>query len=160
MRTRRLHRMSIDDGGSGVGARALLPIERDGTLDAALHSALESGAAKRDDPRAIRKSGVMRYAPERASQLTVARKERRTRMRKIALVFVLAVAAVPIAAKYKVKQKSFEPVVIHDVRSIAGRYVGIANDFEVELMVDANGKVAGTLVQRGKTTALRDIVID
>src|SRR5947207_245410 len=58
MRTRRLHRMSIDDGGSGVGARVLLPIECDGTLDAALDSALESGAAERNDPRAIRKSGL------------------------------------------------------------------------------------------------------
>lgn len=80
-------------------------------------------------------------------------------MKKI-FVAIALVAALPLLAKYKVKHKSFEPIAVRDAQAIAGRYVGIEHEFEIELSVDANGKVTGVLEKNGVKTPLRDLVID
>ena len=80
-------------------------------------------------------------------------------MKKI-FIAVALLAAAPLFAKYKVKQKSFEAVVVHDVCAITGRYVGIEGDFEIELNVDANGRVGGVLIRDHFEQPLKDVVID
>lgn len=79
-------------------------------------------------------------------------------MRKLAVALAL-LAALPLAAKTKHKQKEFDPIVIRDARTIAGRYIGIERDFVIDIAVDAGGKVSGTLQQFGAVTPLK-IVID
>jgi hypothetical protein len=81
-------------------------------------------------------------------------------MRKLALAMVLFAASLPLGAKVKYKQKEFDPVVVRDVRAVAGRYVGIQRDFVVELAVSANGKLSGTLHRFGTDTPLQNITID
>ena len=80
-------------------------------------------------------------------------------MKKI-FVAIALFAALPLFAKYKVKQKSFEPIAVRDVHAIAGRYVGIEHEFEIELSVDANGKVSGVLERNAVKTPLEGLVID
>jgi hypothetical protein len=80
-------------------------------------------------------------------------------MRKLALALAL-LAALPIAAKTKYKQKEFDPIPIRDGRTIAGTYVGIERDFVIDIAVDAGGKVSGTLRQFGAVTPLKNIAID
>jgi len=79
-------------------------------------------------------------------------------MKKIFIAIAL-LATLPVLAKYKVKHKSFEPVIVHDVHAIAGHYVGIEGEFEIDLRVAGN-TVTGTLVRDGVEQPLRDIVID
>jgi len=79
-------------------------------------------------------------------------------MKKIFIAIAL-LAALPLFAKYKVKHKSFEPVVVHDVRTIAGHYIGIEGEFEIDLRVSGDS-VSGVLVRSGGEQPLRDIVID
>ena len=79
-------------------------------------------------------------------------------MRKIFVAIVLF-AALPALAKYKVKHKSFEPVIVRDVHTIAGRYVGIEGEFEIDLKVSGDS-VSGVLVRSGGEQPLRDVVID
>src|SRR3954463_11845666 len=80
-------------------------------------------------------------------------------MKRIFIAIALLLV-VPAFAKYKVKQKSFEPIAVQDVRSVAGHYMGIENEFEIDLRVDASGKLMGTLVQNGVGVPLRDLVVD
>jgi len=79
---------------------------------------------------------------------------------KRAFVAIVLIAAIPALAKFKVKQKWFEPVVMRDARAAVGHYVGIEHEFEIDLRVDANGKLIGTFVQNGVDTPMRDLVID
>lgn len=80
-------------------------------------------------------------------------------MRKIFIAIALF-AAIPVLAKMKYKQKSFDPIAVRDVQSVVGRYIGIEHVFEIELKLDANGKLVGSLVQDGIGTPMRDPVID
>jgi hypothetical protein len=80
-------------------------------------------------------------------------------MRKLAVALAL-LAALPLAARVKHKQKEFDPIVIRDARTIAGRYIGIEREFVIDIAVDANGRVSGTLQQFGVVTPLRNIAID
>src|SRR5205823_4229610 len=83
-----------------------------------------------------------------------------TGMRQLASVLLFVAAAVPMAAKWKVKEKSFEPVAITDVRKAAGRYVGIDPDYVVDLKLDNDAKLNGKIVQFGVASTLRDIRIE
>ena len=78
-------------------------------------------------------------------------------MKQIASVLLLIVAAVPMGAKWKAKEKRFDPVAITDVRSAAGRYVGIDPDYVVNLKVDEYGKLSGTIHEFDVTIPLREI---
>jgi len=80
-------------------------------------------------------------------------------MRKLALALAL-LSALPLAAKVKNKHKEFVPVAIGDARTIAGHYVGIERDFEIDIDVSAAGKVSGTLHRFGTLTPLGNVVID
>ena len=79
-------------------------------------------------------------------------------MKKLFIAIALF-AALPLIAKYKVKQKSFEPIAVNDVSTIAGHYVGIEQELEIELRVDGN-RVSGILIRNGVTEPLRNLVID
>ena len=81
-------------------------------------------------------------------------------MRQLASLLLLVAAAVPMGAKWKVKEKTFEPVAITDVRKAAGRYVGIDPDYVVDLKLDDEAKLNGKLIQFGVASTLRDIKIE
>lgn len=81
-------------------------------------------------------------------------------MKHIASVLLLVVAALPMGAKWKTKEKRFDAVAVSNVRQIAGRYVGIDPDYVVRLEVDEYGKLSGTLSEFGVASTLRDIRID
>ena len=81
-------------------------------------------------------------------------------MRNITSVLLLVLAAVPLGAKWKVKEKSVEPIAITDVRKAAGRYVGIDPDYVVKLRLDDQGKLTGTVTEFGVTSTLRDLRIN
>jgi len=81
-------------------------------------------------------------------------------MSKLPTILLLLAAALPIGAKFKVKEKRYQPVPVTDVRQIAGRYVGIEPDFVVELRVSDTGVITGTLRNFGESAALRSIRLD
>ena len=81
-------------------------------------------------------------------------------MRQIASVLLLVLAAVPVAAKWKTKEKPFDPVAITDVRKATGRFVGIDPDYVVNLGLDSEGKLTGTVAEFGAVSTLRNIRID
>jgi hypothetical protein len=81
-------------------------------------------------------------------------------MRQIASVLLLVVAAIPMGAKWKTKEKRFDPVAITDVRKAAGHYVGIDPDYVIDLRLDDYGKLTGRLTHFGTTSTLRDVRID
>ena len=81
-------------------------------------------------------------------------------MRQLASVLLLIAAAVPMGAKWKVKEKTFDPVAINDVRKAAGHYVGIDPDYVVELKLDDDAKLNGKLIQFGVASTLREIRIE
>ena len=82
-------------------------------------------------------------------------------MNKTLVVCALALlAAMPASAKNKPpKVKTFEPVVVKDVRAIAGTYACLDRDFDVTLNV-GNGVIRGTLLDRGVTKPLKNIRFD
>ena len=80
-------------------------------------------------------------------------------MKQIASVLLLIVAALPMGAKWKAKEKRFDPVAITDVRQAAGRYVGIDPDYIVTLKLDDHGAVTGTIAEFGVASPLRDVQI-
>ncbi len=81
-------------------------------------------------------------------------------MRQLPALLLLATATLPIGAKWKFKEKRYDPVSITDIRQIAGRYVGIDPDFAIELRVSDDGIVTGTMRNFAQTSTLRSIRID
>jgi hypothetical protein len=81
-------------------------------------------------------------------------------MRQLASVLLLVVATVPVGAKWKTKEKTFEPVAITDVRKAAGRYVGIDPDYVVDLKLDDEARLSGKIIQFGVASPLRDLRIE
>ena len=45
-------------------------------------------------------------------------------MKQLPALLLLLTAALPIGAKWKVKEKRFDPIAVTNVQQIAGRYVG------------------------------------
>lgn len=76
------------------------------------------------------------------------------------MLLLLVAAALPIGAKWKFKEKRFDPVPVTDVRQIAGRYVGINPDFVIDFRVSDKGVITGTMRNFGQTAALQGIRID
>ena len=71
----------------------------------------------------------------------------------IALALCLASVCAPQASaqkKYKHKEKRFEPVARQDVRDYAGRYVGIEDDYVVEVRVGEDGRLSATSREGGR----------
>jgi len=81
-------------------------------------------------------------------------------MRQLPALLLLIAAALPIGAKWKIKEKRFDPVPVTNVRQIAGRYVGIDPDFVVNLQVSDEGVITGTLRNFGQSSSLRSIRVD
>ncbi len=81
-------------------------------------------------------------------------------MRQLPTLLLLIAAALPLGGKWKLKEKHFDPVRITDVRTIAGRYVGIDPDFTIELRLSDEGTISGTLRNFGQMATLRQIRID
>ena len=81
-------------------------------------------------------------------------------MKQLTTLLLLIAAAVPLGAKWKTKEKRFDPVAITDARQIVGRYVGIDPDFAVELRVSDSGIIAGTMRSFGTNATLTSIHID
>jgi hypothetical protein len=81
-------------------------------------------------------------------------------MRQLPALLLLIAATVPIGAKWKFKEKRYDPVSVTDIRQIAGRYVGIEPDFAIELRVSDDGVVTGTMRNFAQTNTLRSIRID
>jgi hypothetical protein len=81
-------------------------------------------------------------------------------MKHLAALLLLTTAALPLGAKWKVKEKRYDPVRITDVRQIAGRYIGIDPDFVIDLRLSEEGTLSGTMRSFGRMATLRDIRID
>src|SRR5438270_329797 len=81
-------------------------------------------------------------------------------MKQLSMLLLLVTAALPIGAKWKSKEKRFDPVEITNVRQIAGRYIGIEPDFVIDLRVGDDGIVSGTIRNFGQTATLQAIRID
>jgi hypothetical protein len=81
-------------------------------------------------------------------------------MKQLPALLLLLVASLPIGAKWKVKEKRFDPVAVTNVQQIAGRYVGINPDFVIDLKVSEDGVITGTMRNFGQTTTLRSIRVD
>jgi hypothetical protein len=81
-------------------------------------------------------------------------------MKQLPALLLLLVAALPIGAKWKVKEKRFDPVAVTNVQQIAGRYVGINPDFVIDLKVSDAGIITGTMRNFGQNSSLRSIRID
>ena len=81
-------------------------------------------------------------------------------MKQLPALLLLLIAALPIGAKWKVKEKRFDPVTITNVQRIAGRYVGIEPDFVIDLKVSDDGIITGSLRNFGQTSTLRSIRVD
>jgi hypothetical protein len=81
-------------------------------------------------------------------------------MKQLPALLLLLVAALPIGAKWKVKEKRFDPVAVTNVQRIAGRYVGIDPDFVIDLKVSDAGVITGALRNFDQTSSLRAIRID
>ncbi|HEX8163131.1 MAG TPA: hypothetical protein VF538_14775 [Pyrinomonadaceae bacterium] len=81
----------------------------------------------------------------------------------IALALCLASVCAPQASaqkKYKHKEKRFEPVARQDVRDYAGRYVGIEDDYVVEVRVGEGGRLVVTSREGQREARLEDLRID
>lgn len=78
------------------------------------------------------------------------------------LSFVLAVVwlglALPVAAKDKdkVKQKAFIPVAASDLRQYVGRYVGVEDEFWIDVTLGSGGALAVELHEHGERVTLLD----
>jgi hypothetical protein len=81
-------------------------------------------------------------------------------MKQLPALLVVLIAALPIGAKWKVKEKRFDPVAVTNVQQIAGRYVGINPDFVIDLKISAEGIITGTMRNFGQNSTLRSIRID
>ena len=81
-------------------------------------------------------------------------------MRQLAALLLLITAALPIGAKWKVKEKRFDPVTVTNVQQIAGRYVGIDPDYVLDLKISSEGVISGTIRNFGQTSNLRSIRVD
>jgi len=81
-------------------------------------------------------------------------------MKQLPALLLLLTAALPIGAKWKVKEKRFDPVAVTNVQQIAGRYVGIDPDFVINLKVSDEGIITGTMRNFGQNSSLRSIRID
>lgn len=82
-------------------------------------------------------------------------------MKTLASVLLLVVATLPLSAKWKEKEKRFDPVRITNVQQVEGRYVGIDPDYVVDLRLDADGRtISGSMTQFGVTSPLRDLRIN
>jgi len=81
-------------------------------------------------------------------------------MKQLPALLLLLTAALPLGAKWKVKEKRFDPVAVTNVQRIAGRYVGIDPDFVVDLRVSDTGVITGSLRNFEQTSSLRSIRID
>src|SRR2546428_13946998 len=76
-------------------------------------------------------------------------------MRQLAALLLLITAALPIGAKWKVKEKRFDPVTVTNVQQIAGRYVGIDPDYVPDLKVSSKGAITGTMRNFAQASNLR-----
>ncbi len=81
-------------------------------------------------------------------------------MKHLPALLLLLTAALPIGAKWKVKEKRFDPVAVTNVQRIAGRYVGIEPDFVIDLKVSEEGVITGTIRNFAQTSTLRSIRVD
>jgi hypothetical protein len=81
-------------------------------------------------------------------------------MKQLPALLLLLIAALPIGAKWKVKEKRFDPIAITNVQRVAGRYVGIEPDFVIDLKVSGDGVITGTLRSFEQTSMLRSIRVD
>jgi hypothetical protein len=81
-------------------------------------------------------------------------------MRHLPALLLVVAAALPLGAKWKAKEKRYDPVPVTDIRQIAGRYVGINPDFAVDLRVSDTGIVSGTFRNFGSTVTLEAIRLE
>ena len=81
-------------------------------------------------------------------------------MKQLPALLLLVTAALPIGAKWKVKEKRFDPIAVTNVQQIAGRYVGIDPDFVIDLKVSDHGIITGTMRNFGQNATLRSIRVD
>jgi hypothetical protein len=79
----------------------------------------------------------------------------------VASLCLVALASLnAVAQKKKNKEKHFEPVARQNLRDYAGRYVGIEDDYVIEVRVGQDGKLAVTSREGERTATLSDISLD
>lgn len=85
-----------------------------------------------------------------------------TRAKPILLALCLAASFAPPAQaqKRKFKEKHFDPVARQNVRDYAGRYVGIEDEYVVEVRVGEDGRLLVTSREGKREARLEDLRID
>ena len=88
----------------------------------------------------------------------------RSKLARATAAAALCLALAPLSAaqkrKEKIKEKHFEPVARQNVRDYAGRYVGIEDDYVLEVTVGDDGALSITSREDGRTATLSDIRLD
>ncbi|MFN2480185.1 MAG: hypothetical protein ABR554_01700 [Pyrinomonadaceae bacterium] len=80
----------------------------------------------------------------------------------IAFTLCLAASLAPqaLGQKKKFKEKHFEPVARQNVRDYAGRYVGIEDEYVVEVRAESDGTLSVTSREGGREARLEGLKID
>ncbi|MFL6227368.1 MAG: hypothetical protein ACJ741_01160 [Pyrinomonadaceae bacterium] len=85
----------------------------------------------------------------------------RTKLFAVALCLASICSAPALAQKkYKNKEKHFEPVARQNLRDYAGRYVGIDEDYVIEVRVGDDGQPVVTSREDGREATLTDVKLD
>ncbi|MCA1818043.1 MAG: hypothetical protein LC746_16925 [Acidobacteria bacterium] len=88
----------------------------------------------------------------------------RSKLARAAVAAALCLALAPLSAgqkrKDKIKEKHFEPVARQNVRDYAGRYVGIEDDYVIEVIVGDDGELSITSREGDRAATLSDIRLD
>jgi hypothetical protein len=80
----------------------------------------------------------------------------------IAFALCLAASFAPqaVGQKKKFKEKHFEPVARQNVRDYAGRYVGIEDEYVVEVRVGEDGRLSVTSREGQREARLEDLKLE
>jgi hypothetical protein len=77
----------------------------------------------------------------------------------VGLCLAASCAAQAQAQKRKFKEKRFEPVARQNLQDYAGRYVGIEDDYVIEVRVGADGRLSLTSREGGREARLEGVRI-
>jgi hypothetical protein len=82
----------------------------------------------------------------------------------VVLALLAFMSAAPVSGgqkfKNKKKEKRFEPVVKVSVADYAGRYVGIAPDYYLDITTGVDGQLSVTSQEGGRRATLRDVRVE
>jgi hypothetical protein len=91
------------------------------------------------------------------------RATKRSTVGAVAMILALGLAAAFAPqglAQKKKSQKHYEPVARQNLRDYAGRYVGIEDDYVIEVRADEGGRLIITSRERGREARVEDLKVE